>query len=84
MTTLYNSNYDYVNYFVQDMEKQQSMKGKISSTKRLYTSIQSVKWLLALNITAVRTLQKGSQGIASQVFNTKDGDEFSAKCLCKK
>ena len=59
MTTLYKSNYDYVNYFVQDMEKQQSMKDKKSSTKRLYASIQSAKSLLALNITAVRTLQKG-------------------------
>lgn len=43
MTTLYKSNYDYVNYFVQDMEKQQSMKDKKSSTKRLYASIQSAK-----------------------------------------
>ena len=28
----------------------------------------------------VRILQKGRQGIPSEIFDTKDGDEYSAAC----
>ena len=59
---------DSVKYLVQDMEKQQSIKGKTISTDRLYTSIELANWLLARDITTVRALQ---EGIPSWRFNTK-------------
>ena len=48
---------DYVNYLIQDMEKQQPTKGITISADHLYTSIQSANWLLARDIPTVETLQ---------------------------
>ena len=67
---------DCVKYLVLDMEKQW-IKGRIISTDCLYTNTESANWLLTRDITTVGTLQKGRQGTPSELFNTKDRDEFS-------
>ena len=67
-------------YLVQDMEKQQSIEGRTTSTDRLYTSIESDNWLLSQDIKTAETMKKGRQGIPSELFNTKDRYEFSATC----
>ena len=75
---------DYVKYLFQGMEKQQLFKNSIISTDRLYLSIEPGNWLLALDITTVGTLQRGRQGILSEIFDTKDKDEFSSNCHFEK
>ena len=71
---------DDMKYLVQDMEKQQSIEGRTTSTDRLYTSIESENWLLSQDIKTAETLKKGRQGIPSELFDTKDRYEFSATC----
>ena len=66
------------------MEKQQSIKGRTIPTDRLYTSFEVANWLLARDITTLGTLQKRGQGIPSELFDTKDRDEFSATCHFEK
>ena len=45
---------------------------------------QSAKRFLAQDITTVETLQKGIQGIPSDLFDAKDWDAFSATCYFEK
>ena len=57
---------DYVKYLVQDMEKQQSIKGRIS--------IESANRPLAGHIKIVGTFQKGRQSSLSELVETKHRD----------
>ena len=66
------------------MRKLQSIKFRIISADRLFTSIESGYWLLARDTTTVRRLEKGRKGIPSKLFDTKDRDEFSASFQFKK
>lgn len=65
---------DYVKYLVQDIEKQQLIKGRTIPTDCLYTSFNLANWLLARETTTVGILQKEKQTIPS------DRDEVSAIC----
>ena len=75
-------NWQEMDHLLQDMAKQH--KRRTIFTDRLYTSIESKNWLLARDITTVRTLQRGRQGILFELFHTKDREEFSATCHFEK
>ena len=72
------STIDYIKYLVTKMETDQLIKGRIFSTDRLSTSIESTNWLLDRGIVTVGTLQKGRRGIPSELFETQNRDIFSA------
>ena len=72
------STIDYIKYLVTKMETDQLIKGRIFSTDRLSTSIESTNWLLDCGIVTVGTLQKGRRGIPSELFETQNRDIFSA------
>lgn len=60
------------------------IKGRTIFTDHLHTSIESANLLVAWDRTTVGTLQKGIQGIPSELFNAKDRDEFSTTCNFEK
>ena len=72
------STIDYIKYLVTKMETDQPIKGRIFSTDRLSTSIESTNWLLDRGIVTVGTLQKGRRRIPSDLFETQNRDIFSA------
>ena len=68
------STIDYIKYLVTKMEADQPITGRIISSDRLYTSIESTNWLLDRGIATVGTLQKGRSGIPSDLFDTQNRD----------
>lgn len=78
--TLYKGSYRLCEYLAQGIQKQQSIKGRTISAVPPYTSIKSANWLLAWDIVTVGTLQKGGEGILSDLFDTKDIHKFIATC----
>ena len=66
------------------MEADQPITGKTISTDRLYTSTESINWLLDRGIATVGTLQKGRSGIRSDFFGTQNREILSATCHFEK
>ena len=66
------------------MEQKQSIDSRTISTDRLYTSIELANWLFEHDIMTVRTSQKGRQCLLSELFDTKDRDEFIPTCHFEK
>lgn len=66
------------------MEKKDSIKGRAIYINCLYTSIESVNWLLVQDITTVERLKKRRQGIPSKIFDTRETDKFGATCHFEK
>ena len=56
------STIDYIKYLETEMEADQSIKGRTIPTNCLYSSIESINWLLVRDIATVGTLQKGRSG----------------------
>ena len=79
-----NATIDYVKYLVTETENTQTLKGRTISTDRLYTSIGMTNWLLDRKITIVGTVQKGRQGVPSQLFDTNGREIFNTSCHFEK
>ena len=66
------------------MEAYQPIIDRTISTDFLYTSIESTNWLLDQGIATAGTLQKGRNGIPSNLFDTQNREIFSAACHFEK
>ena len=71
---------DYVKYLVNGVEKDTSLKGRIISTDRLYTSVPLAEWLLDRDITTVGALNTVRIGIPDELKDTKCRENFSFTC----
>ena len=68
------STIDYIKYLVTKVEAGQPITDRTIPTDRLYTSIESINWLLDRGIATIGTLQKGRSGIPSDLFDTQNRD----------
>ena len=66
------------------MEADQPILGRTISTNCFCTSIESTNWLLDRGIATVGTLQKGKSGMAFELFDTQNRENFSATCNFEK
>ena len=71
---------DYVKYLVNGVEKDTSLKGRIISTDRLYTSVPLAEWLLDRDIATVGALNTVGIGIPDELKDTKCRENFSFTC----
>ena len=72
-------------YLIRDMEKKRfDQRQSNLYIYCQYKSIESVNWLLVLDITTVEKLKKGRQGIPSKIFDTRETDKFGATCHFEK
>ena len=78
------STIDYIKYLVTEMEAYQPIIDRTISTDFLYTSTESTNWLLDHGIATAGTLQKGRNGIPSNLFDTQNREIFSATCHFEK
>ena len=68
------STIDYIKYLVTKVEAGQPITDRTIPTDRLYTSIESINWLLDRGIATIGTLQKVRSGIPSDLFDTQNRD----------